>query len=118
MIIALGMVMSASHRTAEGTRIRAVVISAPSMRYCVGSPLQEMLDVHGATTMSSRRWLFTSFETTTAGRNLNYVSLVDGIGTRQSITSPRWIGIGKHLVIDVVVAADPFLIGGGLALSA
>jgi len=51
---------------------------------------------------------------------------VDGIGTRQSTTlrqaqdaaSPRWIGIGKHLVIDVVVAADLFLTGGGLALSA
>ena len=67
---------------------------------------------------SSRRRLFASFETTTAGRSLNSVSLVDGIGTRQSITSPRWIGISKHLVVDVIVAADPFLIGGGLALSA
>jgi len=41
------MVVSASHRTAEGTRIPAVVISAPSMRYCVGSLLREILDVHG-----------------------------------------------------------------------
>jgi hypothetical protein len=49
------MVMSASHRTAEGTRIPAVVISVPSMRYYIGSLLREMLDVHGATMMSSRR---------------------------------------------------------------
>ena len=57
---------------------------------------------------------------------MNCVSFVDGIGTRQSTTlrqaqdaaSPRWLGIDKHLVVDVVVAADPFLISGGLALSA
>jgi len=122
----LGMVMSASHLTAEGIRIPAVAISTPSMRYCVGSLLREMLEVHGATMTSSRRWLFASFETTTAGRNLNWVSPVDGIGTRQSTTlrqaqdaaSPRWIGIGKHLVVDIVVAANPFLIGNRLALSA
>ena len=33
-------------------------------------------------------------------------------------SSPLWIGTGKHLVVDIVAAADPFLIGGRLTLSA
>jgi hypothetical protein len=54
------------------------------------------------------------FEMTTAGRSLNCVSSVEGIGSWQSTTSPR--NIGEHLVVDVIVGADPFLIGQGLAL--
>lgn len=61
---------------------------------------------------SSRRSLLRSLDTTMAGRSLDCVRPVEGMGTWQRMTSPRLSDIGEDLVVDVVLVAQPVLVSG------